>query len=54
MENFKEHELKLIFQLTLDLVKLRQNECKHLCVENAAPEILRGIMEVMQDVRCVD
>ena len=54
MENFKEYELRLIFALTIDLVKMRQEECKHLCIENAAPEILRGIIEVLQDARCAD
>ncbi len=54
MENFKEYELELIFKLTVELVQLRQSECKHLCIENAAPEILRGIIEVLQDARCAD
>ena len=32
-------DLKVIADLTLALTVLRQNECKHLCIENAAPEM---------------
>jgi hypothetical protein len=32
-------ELKVIADLTVELTRLRQNECKHLCIENLAPEI---------------
>ena len=31
--------LRVIASLTVELTRLRQNECKHLCVENVAPEI---------------
>lgn len=31
-------ELKVICDMTVKLVELRQNECKHLCIENVAPE----------------
>ena len=31
--------IKLILETTEKLTKLRQNECKHLCIENFAPEL---------------
>lgn len=37
-------ELGNICDLTLRLVELRQKECKHLCVENMAPEIFRALL----------
>lgn len=33
-------ELKELCALTVELTKLRQAECKHLCIENFAPELL--------------
>ena len=33
-------ELREIFAMTVELTRLRQNECKHLAVENFAPELL--------------
>ena len=39
-------ELKVIATLTVELVKLRQNECKHLAVENIGPEIWRNLLMV--------
>ena len=33
-------ELRELCTLTVDLTRLRQNECKHLCIENFAPELL--------------
>ena len=33
-------ELRELCALTLELTKLRQAECKHLCIENFAPELL--------------
>ena len=33
-------ELRELCTLTLELTRLRQNECKHLCIENFAPELL--------------
>jgi hypothetical protein len=37
-------ELKVIADLTVRLVQLRQNECKHLCIENIGPEIWRNLL----------
>ncbi|MCJ8293564.1 MAG: hypothetical protein MJK15_04080 [Colwellia sp.] len=53
MDNLKEYELKLILQLTLELVVLKQKECRHLSVEEAAPEILNNLMEVMHNHRAI-
>lgn len=40
------HEFSQICNLTLELIKLRQQECSHLCIENYAPEIFgRLLME---------
>ncbi|MCA3188313.1 MULTISPECIES: hypothetical protein [unclassified Cupriavidus] len=36
--------LREICTLTLELVKLRQNECKHLSIENIAPEIFGRLL----------
>ena len=33
-----------ICRLTLELVRLRQNECKHLCIENLAPKIFGRLL----------
>lgn len=33
-------ELRELCRLTVELTRLRQNECKHLCIENFAPELL--------------
>ncbi len=37
-------ELKVIADLTVRLVQLRQNECKHLAIENIGPEIWRNLL----------
>lgn len=50
MSDFKEYELRLLFDLTLKLTKLRQEECKHLCIENAAPEILLGLIQAITSI----
>lgn len=33
-----------IGRLTFELVKLRQNECKHLCIENVGPTIFGRLL----------
>lgn len=33
-------ELRELCTLTVELTRLRQNECKHLCIENFAPGLL--------------
>ena len=37
-------EFKELCKLTVELTKLRQNECKHLCIENFAPELLARLI----------
>ena len=39
-------ELHELCVLTLELTRLRQNECKHLAIENFAPEVLRDLISV--------
>lgn len=38
-------ELKAICEMTVELTKLRQNGCKHLCIENFAPELFRMLLQ---------
>ena len=38
-------ELECAVDLTDRLVKIRQNECKHLAIENIGPEIYRKLLE---------
>ena len=33
-------ELRELFSVTVELTRMRQNECKHLFIENFAPELL--------------
>jgi hypothetical protein len=33
-------ELRELCALTIELTRMRQAECKHLCIENFAPELL--------------
>lgn len=40
-----EAELRQICQLTVELTRLRQNECKHLSIENIAPELFRKLLD---------
>lgn len=39
------HELEIISQLTIALTRLRQDECKHLAVENVGPEIFLALVD---------
>lgn len=36
--------LQILADMTVQLVTLRQNECKHLCVENAAASTFANIL----------
>ena len=36
--------LRLILASVTELTKLRQDECKHLAIENFAPELLRNML----------
>ena len=44
-------ELKHLCDLTVRLVELRQRECKHLCIENIAPEILENLIVGFQKAK---
>ena len=37
-------ELRELCTLAVELTRLRQNECKHLCIENFAPELLGKLL----------
>ena len=41
------HELEIIAKLTVELSKLRQDECSHLAIENVGPEIFGKLLEIM-------
>lgn len=43
-------ELKLICAMTVKLVELRQNECKHLSIENVSPEIFKSLLAVYDGI----
>lgn len=36
--------LEVLADLTVRLTKLRQDECKHLCIENSAPELWGNLL----------
>jgi hypothetical protein len=38
-------DLRELCALTVELTRLRQNECKHLCIENFAPGILQKLIQ---------
>lgn len=39
-------ELEVLAAMTVALVELRQRECKHLSIENVAPEIFHELLRV--------
>ena len=39
------HELEVVAKLTVDLVRLRQENCEHLAVENMAPELFARLVD---------
>lgn len=43
------NELHELCELTVQLTKLRQNECAHLCIENIAPDILRKLLDELRN-----
>ncbi len=47
MKEVTVEEFAEICKLTVELTRLRQNECKHLCVENLGPEIFRGLLRAI-------
>lgn len=42
-------ELRELCALTVQLTRLRQAECKHLAVENIAPDILRKLLDELRN-----
>jgi hypothetical protein len=41
------HELAIVERLTVELTRLRQNECSHLCIENVGPEIFAKLIDCL-------
>lgn len=41
------HELKAVVELTESLVRLRQNECANLAIENVGPEIFAKLIDTL-------
>jgi len=50
----KIEELSEICKLTVELTRLRQNECKHLCIENFAPELMKKLILEFREANMVD
>lgn len=46
-------ELRELCALTVELTRLRQNECKHLAIENFAPELLGKLIRELDQVDSV-
>jgi hypothetical protein len=44
-------ELRELCAMTVELTRLRQNECKHLAIENFAPELLGKLLRERQEAR---
>lgn len=42
--------LRELGAIAVELTRLRQNECKHLAVENCGPEIFGKLLEEYRDV----
>ena len=40
-------EFREVCKLTVELTRLRQNECKHLCVENFAADLLPRLLDAV-------
>jgi hypothetical protein len=39
--------LKVIADLTVQLTRLRQEQCKHLCIENYAPGLFASLLDAV-------
>jgi hypothetical protein len=44
---YSQVELEVCADLVHRLTVLRQNECKHLCIENYAPALLEKILKAL-------
>jgi len=44
-------ELQELCKLTVELTKLRQSECKHLCIEHFAPDLLKQLIKELQEAK---
>lgn len=41
------HELEILLALTVQLTRMRQEECSHLAVENIGPDIFGKLVDVL-------
>jgi len=44
-------ELRVICKTTVKLMEISQKGCAHICVENVAPEIMRGLLLELQEFK---
>jgi len=44
-EDISPEILRELLTATVELIRLRQNNCAHLCIENAAPELFSKLLE---------
>ena len=44
-------DLKEVCALTVELTRLRQNECKHLCIDEFAPKVFYGSLKKLAMVK---
>lgn len=47
----KIEEIRVCADLTVELTKLRQSECKHLSIENIGPEIFHALLVAFQNAQ---
>ncbi len=43
--DISDRHFELLCTLTLELTRLQQAECRHLAIENSAPDVLRGLLK---------
>jgi hypothetical protein len=41
------HELEVVLALTVQLTRMRQEECTHLAIENVGPEIFGKLVDTL-------
>lgn len=41
------HELEVICSLTVQLTRMRQDECKHVAIENFSPELFEKLVDAL-------
>jgi hypothetical protein len=41
--------MKVLSEMAVELTRLRQNECKHLCIENYTPEVFEKLIRAVRN-----